>query len=125
MMPTSPTRQFAAIPNPRTHFQLTGPPSAQAVTLTLMIYRNRIEAGRVLADHLRQFRDHPKAIVLALPRGGVPVGFEIASSLQLPFDVFLVRKLGTPGHSELAMGAIASGGVRVINSSVEIGRAHV
>jgi predicted phosphoribosyltransferase len=83
-----------------------------------MIYRNRIEAGRVLAEHLRHFRDHPKAIVLALPRGGVPVGFEIASSLHLPFDVFLVRKLGTPGHSELAMGAIASGGVRVINNSV-------
>jgi putative phosphoribosyl transferase len=83
-----------------------------------MIYRNRMEAGEELVQHLAEFRDHPNAVVLALPRGGVPVGFEIARALHLPLDLFLVRKLGTPGHTELAMGAIASGGVRVINRNI-------
>src|SRR2546421_11999264 len=108
-------------------------------------FRDRTEAGQLLAERLRPYERHPQAIVLALPRGGVPVGFEIANMLGLPLDVFVVRKLGVPGQRELAMGAIASGGIRVLNEDVlrampfaaatvaditaqetrEIGRAHV
>jgi predicted phosphoribosyltransferase len=83
-----------------------------------MIFENRHEAGRVLAQHLQNFRGRNDALVLALPRGGVPVGYEVALSLDLPLDVFIVRKLGVPGQEELAMGAIASGGAIVINRSV-------
>src|SRR5882724_2815427 len=83
-----------------------------------MIFRNRIEAGRFLASKLRRYEDRTDVIVLALPRGGVPVGLEVAHALNAPLDVFLVRKLGLPGHEELAMGAIASGGVRVLNEDV-------
>ncbi|MGE5140337.1 MAG: phosphoribosyltransferase, partial [Rudaea sp.] len=82
------------------------------------LFRNRAEAGQVLAGKLQEYADRPDTIVLALPRGGVPVAFEVASRLRLPLDVFIVRKLGVPGHEELAMGAIASGGVRVINHDV-------
>jgi predicted phosphoribosyltransferase len=82
------------------------------------VFQNRSEAGRVLASMLEEYADRPDALVLALPRGGVPVGFEIASALHLPLDVFVVRKLGVPGHEELAMGAIATGGVRVLNEEV-------
>jgi predicted phosphoribosyltransferase len=81
-------------------------------------YADRREGGRQLADRLRDYAGRPGVVVLALPRGGVPVGFEVAAALDVPLDVFLVRKLGTPGHRELAMGAIASGGVRVINDDV-------
>src|SRR6478752_10616502 len=81
-------------------------------------FRDRTEAGQLLADRLRQFEGSGDAIVLALPRGGVPVGYEIATALGLPLDVFVVRKLGVPGQRELAMGAIASGGVRVLNEDV-------
>jgi len=81
-------------------------------------FRDRAEAGRVLAGKLAGYADRPGVLVLALPRGGVPVAFEVARSLNAPLDVFLVRKLGVPGHEELAMGAIASGGVRVLNRSV-------
>lgn len=81
-------------------------------------FRDRTEAGQLLAEHLRHYERCAGAIVLALPRGGVPVGFEIASKLGLPLDVFVVRKLGVPGQRELAMGAIASGGVRVLNEEV-------
>jgi putative phosphoribosyl transferase len=81
-------------------------------------FRDRIEAGQLLAERLRARERHPGAIVLALPRGGVPVGFEIANRLVLPLDVFVVRKLGVPGQRELAMGAIASGGIRVLNEDV-------
>jgi predicted phosphoribosyltransferase/dienelactone hydrolase len=81
-------------------------------------FLDRSEAGRVLAGRLRSYARRGDAIVLALPRGGVPVAFEVAAALGLPLDVFLVRKLGTPGHRELAMGAIASGGVRVLNEDV-------
>src|SRR6476660_10221174 len=81
-------------------------------------FRDRTEAGQLLADRLRHFEGCEDAIVLALPRGGVPVGFEIAARLGLPLDVFVVRKLGVPGQRELAMGAIASGGVRVLNEDV-------
>jgi putative phosphoribosyl transferase len=78
-------------------------------------YRDRTDAGRRLAARLREYADRPDVIVLALPRGGVPVAYEIARELHAPLDVFIVRKLGLPGHSEFAMGAIASGGVRVVD----------
>jgi putative phosphoribosyl transferase len=81
-------------------------------------FRDRTEAGQLLAKQLRDYERQTDAIVLALPRGGVPVGFEIAVKLNLPLDVFVVRKLGVPGQRELAMGAIASGGVRVLNEDV-------
>ena len=79
---------------------------------------DRRHAGRVLASHLTNYAGRDDVIVLALPRGGVPVAYEVASALGVPMDIFLVRKLGTPGHRELAMGAIASGGVRVLNEDV-------
>ena len=81
-------------------------------------FRDRREGGAALATKLAQYAGRPDIIVLALPRGGVPVAHEVATSLGAPLDVFLVRKLGTPGHRELAMGAIASGGVRVLNDDV-------
>jgi putative phosphoribosyl transferase len=81
-------------------------------------YRNRQEAGKVLAQELRAFSDRNDVIVLALPRGGVPVAFEIVKALHVPLDVFIVRKLGVPGHSELAMGAIAMGGAHVFNDEI-------
>jgi predicted phosphoribosyltransferase len=83
-----------------------------------MLFRNRTEAGRQLAQKLTRYADRPDVIVLALPRGGVPVAYEVARALHAPLDVFLVRKLGLPGHEELAMGAIATGGVRVLNEDV-------
>jgi putative phosphoribosyl transferase len=82
------------------------------------IFRDRGEAGEALAQKLAAYRGCAGAIVLALPRGGVPVGFAIATKLGLPLDVFVVRKLGVPGQRELAMGAIASGGLRVLNEDV-------
>src|SRR5579875_2909783 len=81
-------------------------------------YHNRSEAGRLLATKLTAYADRPDTLVLALPRGGVPVGYEVAMALHAPLDVFLVRKLGVPGNEELAMGAIASGGVCVLNEGV-------
>jgi len=81
-------------------------------------FHDRGEAGRVLAGKLSDYADRPDVLVLALPRGGVPVAFEVARALGAPLDVFLVRKLGVPGHEELAMGAIASGGVRILNRDV-------
>jgi putative phosphoribosyl transferase len=81
-------------------------------------FTDRRHAGRVLASRLTKYAGRGDVIVLALPRGGVPVAYEVAAALGAPMDVFLVRKLGTPGHRELAMGAIASGGVRVINEDV-------
>src|SRR4051795_6209318 len=81
-------------------------------------YRNRTEAGRFLAEKLAGYARDPDLLVLALPRGGVPVAYEVARALGAPLDVFLVRKLGVPGHEELAMGAIATGGVRVLNRGV-------
>ena len=81
-------------------------------------FMNRRDAGRVLASRLRSYAGRDDVVVLALPRGGVPVAYEVASALGAPLDVFLVRKLGTPGHRELAMGAIASSGVRVLNDDV-------
>jgi putative phosphoribosyl transferase len=84
------------------------------------IFRDRIEAGRQLADELLHYGGRDHVLVLALPRGGVPVAAEVARRLALPLDVFVVRKLGVPGHEELAMGAIASGDVRVLNRDVII-----
>lgn len=83
-----------------------------------MTFRDRSEAGQLLAEQLREYEGQSDAIVLALPRGGVPVGYQIAIKLNLALDVFVVRKLGVPGQRELAMGAIASGGVRVLNEEV-------
>jgi len=83
-----------------------------------MIYRDRSEAGKQLAARLAKYANRDDVLVLALPRGGVPVGFEVAKQLHVPLDIFLVRKLGLPGHEELAMGAISTGGVRVLNEDV-------
>src|ERR1043166_3936821 len=83
-----------------------------------MIYRDRIHAGKHLAAQLGEYANRDDVLVLALPRGGVPVAYEVAKALHAPLDIFLVRKLGVPGHEELAMGAIASGGVRVLNDDV-------
>src|SRR2546428_2522474 len=83
-----------------------------------MIYRDRSEAGKQLAARLAKYADRDDVLVLALPRGGVPVGLEVAKQLHVPLDIFLVRKLGLPGHEELAMGAISTGGVRVLNDDV-------
>jgi putative phosphoribosyl transferase len=80
-----------------------------------MIFRDRTDAGKYLAPNLLSYKDRPDVLVLALPRGGVPVAFEVAQALRVPLDIFLVRKLGVPGHEELAMGAISTGGVRVLN----------
>jgi predicted phosphoribosyltransferase len=83
-----------------------------------MLFHDRFDAGRLLACKLRRFASRPDTVVLALPRGGVPVGFEVAKALNAPLDVFVVRKLGVPGYEELAMGAIASGGIRVLNEDL-------
>lgn len=83
-----------------------------------MTYLNRSDAGKQLAEKLQDFAGQPDTIVLGLPRGGVPVAFEVARKLKLPLDVMLVRKLGVPGQEELAMGAISSGGVCVFNNDV-------
>lgn len=81
-------------------------------------FRDRREAGKQLAEFLAQYAHRPDVIVLGLPRGGVPVAYEVAAALSVPLDVFVVRKLGVPGHEEYAMGAIAGGGIRVINHDV-------
>src|SRR4051812_13944953 len=81
-------------------------------------FPNRTEAGRQLAEKLEKYRGRDDVIVLGLPRGGVPVAYEVAKRLRIPLDVFIVRKLGVPGFEELAAGAIASGGVRVLNDEV-------
>jgi predicted phosphoribosyltransferase len=83
-----------------------------------MLFRDRTEGGRQLAARLTHYASRSDVVVLALPRGGVPVAFEVARALGAPLDVFVVRKLGVPGHEELALGAIATGGVRVLNEAV-------
>jgi len=83
-----------------------------------MIFQDRYDAGQKLAARLEHYAGDPNVILLALPRGGIPVAYEVARTLHVPMDVFIVRKLGLPGHPELAMGAIASGGVRVINQEL-------
>ncbi|HET9016265.1 MAG TPA: phosphoribosyltransferase [Thermomicrobiaceae bacterium] len=87
-------------------------------------FADRRDAGRVLASQLHAYHSRANCLVLGLPRGGVPVAYEVALSLALPLDVFLVRKLGVPGHEELAMGAIAEGGIRFLNRSL-IAELHI
>jgi putative phosphoribosyl transferase len=82
------------------------------------LFQDRTHAGRTLAKKLSHYADRKDIVVLGMPRGGVPVAFEVARSLRVPLDVFIVRKLGVPGQEELAMGAIASGGVRILNDVV-------
>src|SRR5258706_435712 len=82
------------------------------------LFRDRREAGRLLAAKLAEFANRRDVIVLALPRGGVPIGYEVASALGAPLDVFVVRKLGVPGYEELAMGAVATGGILVLNDQL-------
>ena len=88
-----------------------------------MYFRDRTEAGQVLARCLQQYKNQPDVLILGLPRGGVPVAYEVARELNAPLDVFIVRKLGVPGHEELGMGAIATGGVRTLHEGIirEIG----
>ena len=83
-----------------------------------MAFPNRYVAGQRLASKLQDYRNRPDVVVLALPRGGVPVGYEVAKELNAPLDVFIVRKLGVPGQEELAMGAVASGGTIITNSLI-------
>src|SRR6202048_4185457 len=82
------------------------------------LFRDRRDAGRLLAEKLAAYANRPDVLVLALPRGGVPVAYEVARALGAPLDVFVVRKLGVPGYEELAMGAVATGGVRVLNEEI-------
>jgi putative phosphoribosyl transferase len=84
----------------------------------MALFRDRRDAGRKLAQKLLTYANRPDVIVLALPRGGVPVAYEVALALNAPLDIFTVRKLGVPGHEELAMGAIATGGARVVNQDI-------
>lgn len=84
----------------------------------MSLFKDRCEAGRALAQALKCYADRDDVVVLALPRGGVPVAFEVAKALHLPLDVLIVRKLGCPAQKELAMGAMASGGIRVINKAI-------
>jgi len=97
---------------------MTRQPESSHPSGSTRLFRDRRDAGRVLAGLVAHYRQGGDVIVLALPRGGVPVAYEVATALGAPLDVFLVRKLGVPGQEELAMGAIASGGVVVINDDV-------
>src|SRR5258708_4711168 len=83
-----------------------------------MLFRDRFEAGQLLAQKLMAYADKPDVLILALPRGGVPVAYEVAMTLHVPMDILVVRKLGVPGREELALGAIASGGSYVLNEAV-------
>lgn len=93
-------------------------PVCRSLNVMFRLFRDRKDAGVQLAEKLAAYAQDPTVLVLGLPRGGVPVAYEVARALGAPLDVFVVRKLGVPGHRELAMGAIASGGVRVINPDV-------
>jgi putative phosphoribosyl transferase len=92
-----------------------------------MIFRNRQQAGQILASRLEKYANREDVIVLGIPRGGVPVAFEVAKALNQPLDIFVLRKLGVPGYEELAFGAIGSGGVRVVNANLvaELGLSDV
>lgn len=81
-------------------------------------FRDRVEAGRFLAQKLGEYANRPDVVVLGLPRGGVPVAYEVAQALKAPLDIFVVRKLGVPGYEEYAMGAIASGAIRILNEQL-------
>src|ERR1700732_4362688 len=95
-----------------------GRPRTTAKDATPSPFRDRTEAGQLLAAKLARYANRPDVIVLALPRGGVPVAYEVARALNAPLDVFVVRKLGVPDYEELAMGAVATGGVRVLNEQL-------
>src|SRR3954471_4022060 len=95
-----------------------GRPRSSGGTMTEARFQDRTHAGRRLAAALAPYAGRPNLLVLALPRGGVPVGYEVARALNAPLDVMLVRKLGVPGQEELAMGAIASGGVRIVSDDI-------
>lgn len=97
---------------------MVGRKSARKAGAAVRKLRDRREAGRLLAAELMAYAERPDVVVLGLPRGGVVVAYEVAKALQAPLDIFMVRKLGVPGHEELAMGGIASGGVRTINHDV-------
>ena len=86
--------------------------------MTTKFFRDRVEAGRFLARKLTEYGNRSDVVVLALPRGGVPVAYEVAQALKAPLDIFVVRKLGVPGYEEYAMGAIASGGIRILNEQL-------
>jgi putative phosphoribosyl transferase len=92
-----------------------------------MIFRNRQQAGQILASRLEKYANREDVIVFGIPRGGVPVAFEVAKALNQPLDIFVLRKLGVPGHEELAFGAIGSGGVQVVNANLvaELGLSDV
>src|SRR4051812_26520886 len=90
----------------------------RGATVELQRFEDRAQAGRLLAERLRAYAGRDDVVVLGLPRGGVPVAYEIAKALDAPLDVFLVRKLGVPGHEETALGAIATGGIRVLNTQL-------
>src|SRR3981081_3246764 len=92
--------------------------NVQSDVIARGLFRDRHEAGRLLAAKLSAYANRPDLLVLALPRGGVPVAYEVARALDAPLDVFVVRKLGVPGYEELAMGAVATGGVRVLNDQL-------
>jgi len=83
-----------------------------------LLFQDRTDAGRQLAEKLVAYADQPEVLVLVLPRSGVPVAFEVANAIHAPLDIFLVRQLGVPGHEEVAMGAIATGSVRMINPTI-------
>ena len=110
------------VPTRVTSYALSSRPKANCLAAVPRSspFRDRADAGRQLAENLLSYAGRDDVIVLALPRGGVPVAFEVAQRLGVPLDVFVVRKLGVPGHEELAMGAIASGGVRVLNEDVAL-----
>ena len=95
---------------------MTIPPSGGSANETR--FRNRTEAGKLLASKLIQYANRPDVLVLGIPRGGVPVAFEVATALNAPLDICLVRKLGVPDNKELAMGAIAAGGFEVLNEDL-------
>ncbi|AKB27257.1 Phosphoribosyl transferase domain protein [Methanosarcina siciliae C2J] len=84
----------------------------------MAIFKDRVDAGKILAKELSKYSNRPNVLILALPRGGVPVAFEVAKALNVKMDVFIVRKLGVPGNEELAMGAIASDDIRVLNEDI-------
>src|SRR5690606_28661516 len=112
--PTAPAHargRGGALPDPK--FQ------AKEMAMSALTFANRSEAGRALAQALAHYRRAPGGLVLALPRGGVPVAYEVARTLALPMDVFIVRKIGHPRHPEYALGAVASGGVRTMNESLQ------
>lgn len=117
MRRTTPLKACKTVGRKRQHNMWNGPSASQEPLEDIvdLPYRDRDEGGRVLGERLRQYSHRTDVVVLGLPRGGVPVAFQVARALAAPLDVFLVRKLGVPGQEELAMGAIASGGVRVLN----------